>query len=124
LRPIDRATLALLNRVLLNVDSGYRELDVYIPVSEIYQFTWNYFASHYLELTKTRAYNASGKYSVEEQKAAWYVLHYTLKAILRALAPIMPFVTDAIYRELYGRTVHKEVFPEPEERIPRRKHQT
>jgi len=115
LRPIDRATLALLNRVLLNVDSGYRELDVYIPVSEIYQFTWNYFASHYLELTKTRAYNASGKYSVEEQKAAWYVLHYTLKAILRALAPIMPFVTDAIYRELYGRTVHKEVFPEPEE---------
>ncbi len=115
LRPIDKATLAYLNRVLSSVDAGYRELDTYTPVNEIYQFTWNYLASHYIELTKSRAYNTTGKYTLGEQKATWYVLHYSLRGILRALAPIMPFVTDAIYRELYGKSVHKEAFPEPEE---------
>ncbi|ADV65367.1 valine--tRNA ligase [Desulfurococcus mucosus] len=113
LREIDKATLAYLGRVLEKVDKAYSELDVYEPVNELYQFTWNYFASHYIELTKSRAYNREGKYSELEQKAAWYTLHYTLKAVLRALAPIMPFITDAIYRELYGRSVHTERFPEP-----------
>ncbi|MEM4490546.1 MAG: valine--tRNA ligase [Desulfurococcaceae archaeon] len=115
LRPIDKSTLALVNRLIIIVDNGFRELDTYVPINEIYQFTWNYFASHYIELTKSRAYNFTGKYSQSEQKGAWYVLHYTLKRILRMLAPIMPFVTDAIYRELYGKTVHKERFPEPDE---------
>jgi len=115
LRPIDRSTLALLNRLIVTVDTAYRDLDVYVPITEIYNFTWNYFASHYLELTKSRAYNTAGKYSEEEQRGVWYTLHYTLKTLLKLLAPIMPFVTDAIYRELYGRTVHREAFPEPEE---------
>lgn len=115
LRPIDKSTLALLNRLIITVDSAYRDLDTYVPITEIYQFTWNYFASHYIELTKTRAYNTTGKYSELEQRGAWYVLHYVLQRVLRMLAPIMPFVSDAIYRELYGKSVHVEKFPEPEE---------
>ncbi len=114
LRPLDKALLAKLARVIEKIDKAYSELDVYEPINEIYQFAWNIFASHYLELVKSRAYNREGKYSSEEQKAAWYTLYTTLNTILRALAPIMPFVTDAIYRRLYGRTVHRERFPEPE----------
>jgi len=116
LRPIDEATLALVNRLIVAVDSAYSELDVYVPISELYQFTWNYFASHYIELVKSRAYNFNGKYSEFEQRGAWFTLHYTLKRILIMLSPIMPFVTDAIYRELYGRSVHGEKFPEPEDK--------
>ncbi len=115
LRPIDKATLAKLASVIKEVDKAYSELDVYIPITEIYQFTWNYFASHYIELVKSRAYNTDNKYSDEEQRAAWYTLHTVLNYILRALAPIMPFVTDAIYRRLYGETVHRQRFPEPQE---------
>jgi valyl-tRNA synthetase len=111
LRPIDEATLAYLNAVLEKVDRAYAELDVYEPVHEIYQFAWNYFASQYVELVKSRAYNQSGRYSSEEQRGAWFTLHYVLKTILKMLAPIMPFVTDAIYRELYGKSVHTEEFP-------------
>jgi valyl-tRNA synthetase len=115
LRPIDKATLALVNRLVVAVDRGYSDLDVYVPVNELYQFTWNYFASHYLELVKNRAYNYNGKYSELEQKGAWYTLHYTLRRILIMLSPIMPFITDAIYRELYKHSVHCERFPEPED---------
>lgn len=122
LRPIDRATLSLVNKLIIEVDEGYRNLDVFEPITKIYQFTWNYFAAHYIELTKSRAYNTSGKYSEQAQMGAWYTLHYTLKAILRMLAPIMPFVTDAIHRELYGKSVHTEKFPEPDEQYLKEPH--
>lgn len=111
LRPIDEATLAYLSRVVEKVDKAYMDLDVYEPVHEIYQFTWNYFASHYMELVKSRAYNQDGSYSVEEQKGAWFTLHYVLRNVLKMLAPIMPFITDTIYRKLYQRSVHAEGFP-------------
>ncbi len=114
LRPIDTATIAYLHKVLERIDKAYSNLDVYEPINEIYQFTWNYFASHYIELVKARAYNREGKYTEEEQKAAWYTLHYIFKRIIRALAPIMPFITDAIHQRLYGSIVHTERFPEPE----------
>ncbi len=113
LREIDKATLAKLAELIKRVDEAYGEMDVYTPITELYQFAWNYFASHYLEAVKARAYNRDGSYSVEEQRGAWYTLYTVLDAILRMLAPIMPFVTDAIYRRLFGRSVHKERFPEP-----------
>lgn len=114
LRFIDKATIRYLNSVLSRVDKAYSELDVYEPINLLYQFTWNYFASNYLELAKSRAYNRDEKYSKLEQKGAWYTLHYVMRRVLRALAPIMPFVTDAIYRELYEESVHEQSFPEPD----------
>ena len=96
------------------VDKAYgEELDVYTPATLIYEFAWNVFASHYVEMVKSRAYNREGAYAPEEQKGAWYTLHLVLDAVLRMLAPIMPFVTDALYRRLYGVSVHVQPFPEP-----------
>jgi len=115
LRPLDESFIAYLNKLLVKIDRWYSELDVYEPLTLIYQFTWNLFASHYIELVKSRVYNSDERYSVAEQEAAWYTLHYILDRVLRALAPIMPFVTDAIYTRLYGVSVHKQSFPTPEE---------
>ncbi len=114
LRPIDRLILAKLSELVRTVDKAYgEELDVYVPAVSIYEFTWNIFAAHYVELVKTRAYNRNNEYPMEEQKAAWYTLHIVVDYVLRMLAPIMPFVTDALYRRLYGVSVHKQSFPEP-----------
>jgi len=110
----DRAVLALLNEVVLKVVKSYRELDFFEPINEIYHFTWDVFASHYLELVKARAYNFSGAFTEVEQRSAWYTLHMVLKSVLRLLAPIMPFVTDFIYRNMYGDSVHRQRLPEPE----------
>lgn len=114
LRPIDELILARLDEIVETVDKAYgEELDVYTPITLIYEFTWNEFASHYIELVKNRAYNRDSKYTAEEQKAAWYTLHTVVDTVLRMLAPIMPFVTDALYRRLYGKSVHLEEFPQP-----------
>ena len=114
LRPLDRAMLGALNELLRKCISAYDGMDVFVPINEVYQFTWNIFASHYLEAVKLRAYNRGSRYGEGEQKAAWYVLHTVFKNVLRLLAPIMPFVTDAIWRRLYSEAgVHVERIPDP-----------
>ncbi len=113
LRPLDKAFLALLDEYLERVDRAYSSLDVYEPALSLYEYSWDYFASHYVEMVKERAYNRSGRYDAQEQRGAWYTLHEILERITIALSPIMPFVTDMIHRRLYGGTVHKKRWPEP-----------
>lgn len=115
LRELDRALLSRLNTVINTVIHAYRNMDVYVPAHEIYKFTWDIFAAHYVEAVKARAYNRDSGFPVAEQRGAWYTLHEVLKSVLKLLAPIMPFVTDAIWRKLYGdgKSIHVEQFPEP-----------
>ncbi|MCD6278134.1 MAG: class I tRNA ligase family protein, partial [Desulfurococcales archaeon] len=49
-------------------------------------------------------------------RSAHYTLHRVFKLILKLLSPIMPFVTDYIWRRLYSpdRSVHTEVISEEE----------
>jgi len=116
LKPIDLMILEELNKVIEDCDRGYSELDVYEPINRIYQFVWNIFASHYIEAVKRRAYNKDGKYSTEEQEAAWYTLHKVFKTSLKLLAPIMPYITDYIWRKMYSSgSIHLEEFPKPNE---------
>jgi len=113
LREIDRSILAELNELIKKVRRSMDDMDVFEAIHAIYEFTWDIFASNYLELVKQRAYNNDGRYSENEQKAAWYTLHIVLSTVLRMLAPIMPFVTDYIWRRLYKKSIHLERFPEP-----------
>ncbi|GAB6147863.1 valine--tRNA ligase [Stetteria hydrogenophila] len=113
LRLVDEAFLALLDEYLEKADMAYMDLDVYEPAQLLYEYAWDYFASHYVELVKERAYNSSGKYDEDSQRAAWWTLHAILERLTTALSPIMPFVTDKIHRELYGGSVHVKRYPEP-----------
>lgn len=110
LRPMDYMLLTKLSEVARKVIKAYEEFDVYVPINELYTFTWNIFASHYLEAVKPRAYNYIKSFSEEEQKAAWFTIHTTIKSILKLLAPIMPFITDYLWRQLYSNeSIHKQL---------------
>ncbi|MHA1686359.1 MAG: valine--tRNA ligase [Candidatus Heimdallarchaeaceae archaeon] len=113
----DKWILKTLNNTLIEAQRGYEILDFHIPARNLRFFTWELFASHYLELVKGRAYNRDKKFNIKEQKAAWYTLHKVLKDLLKAFAPIIPFVTDYIYRGLYNKTVHLEDFPSVDESL-------
>ncbi len=114
LRPIDYMILGALNDVIRKCINSMNELDFYDPINEVYRFTWDIFADHYLEAVKARAYNRDKKFSEEEQRGAWYTLHTVLKTVLKLLAPICPFITDYIWRKLYSeKSIHFEKFPEP-----------
>jgi len=109
----DKAFLALLDEYLTSVDEAYANLDVYEPANKLYEYAWDIFASHYVELVKNRAYNRDGSFREEDQASAWATLHLILKRVLIALSPIMPFVTDYAFRKLYMDSVHRQTYPEP-----------
>jgi valyl-tRNA synthetase len=67
-------------------------------------------------MLKGRCFNSEGAFTEQEQKSAWFALHQALKVILRALAPLTPFITDRIYRDLYlPEGIHAESYPSPRE---------
>ncbi len=109
----DKAFRALFEEYTSKADMAYSELDVFEPANLLYEYAWDYYADHYVELVKERAYNRDSRFSEEEQRGAWRTLHSIYKDLLVALSPIMPFITDMAHRRLYDSTVHKERYPEP-----------
>ncbi len=105
LRPTDRWILSELSRVVERSVKGYEDMDFFVPANEVRNFVWDLFAPHYIEMVKARAY--------EGDPGACCALHTCLKAVLRLIAPVMPFITDYIYLELYGESVHVQTIPEP-----------
>ncbi|MFX1563842.1 MAG: valine--tRNA ligase [Promethearchaeota archaeon] len=112
LQPADLWILSELNKVIQRVKTGYAKLDFHIPARELRTFTWDLFASHYIELVKGRAYSEENE---KEQKAALYTLNTVLHNILGLLAPICPFITEKIHRILFEpkTSIHLQPFPEP-----------
>ena len=112
LQPTDNWILTELNNLIKKSRKGYDKLDFHIPARELRTFTWDLFASHYLELVKGRAYSEE---DTAERNAAWHTLHSVLHSILKLLAPICPYITDKIHRTLYSpdSSIHKQLFPEP-----------
>ncbi|MFX0170640.1 MAG: class I tRNA ligase family protein [Candidatus Hodarchaeota archaeon] len=117
--PSDKWILSSLDALIYRCREGYEQLDFSIPAEDIYNWVKNIFASHYIELIKSRAYKADPQTS-EETKSARYSLHYVLRAILRLLAPITPFVTESIYQNLYDPrcSIHHELLPISERGSP------
>jgi len=113
LAALDKMILAQLNDVTRECKSGYDELDVYVPANGVRNFAWSVFADHYVEAAKSRAYNQYGEFDEKLQRGAWYTLHTCLNTILKLLAPICPFVTEALWRELYSQeSIHTQPFPQ------------
>ena len=113
LTPVDQWVLAELNNIIRQILPECDHLDFHKPAIEIRGFTWNLFADHVMEMVKGRAFNTDGAFSKSEQESAWFMLHQVLQIITRALAPITPYITDRIYRELYDpKGIHRQPYPE------------
>jgi valyl-tRNA synthetase len=105
----DRWILAELSNLVDQCNRGYKEYNFFIPASQIKEFTWNIFASHYLELVKSRAYNDK---VVDNRNSALYTLHKCFSVILLLLAPICPFITDKLWSTIYSNeSIHLQRFP-------------
>lgn len=112
----DKWILGELSRLIEKVKKSYEEYSFYNGVTAIRDFAWNLFAAHYIEMVKSRAYK---KGTPTEQKAAFYTLHTSLKTILELLSPIIPFITDYLWQELYSKkSIHLQEFPKPKLKIP------
>jgi valyl-tRNA synthetase len=106
----DKWIMAELNKLIVECAEGYGDFNMFVPATKIREFLWNVFAAQYIEMTKGRAYGDTG--NEKDREAARYTLHRVMRSILLLLAPIIPHVTDYIWRKLYGTTtIHLEQFP-------------
>jgi valyl-tRNA synthetase len=105
----DRWILGELSKLIDECIRSYKEYNFFISASQIREFTWNVFASHYLELVKSRAYNDK---VTNNRHSALYTLHKCFSVILLLLAPICPFITDKLWTTIYSNeSIHLQKFP-------------
>ena len=105
LHPTDAWVLGELDATLSKVKAAYEDFVFFDAATAVRSFVWNIFAPHYLEMAKNRAYAGDA--------SAAYTLHHALREVLKALAPVAPIMTWALWRELYGGNIHHERVPEP-----------
>ena len=101
----DKWILAEFSDLLEKAKTGYSELDIYTAAQGIKTFSTGVFASHWLEMAKTRLYN-------EDASATW-TLHRVFRDLLSILSPVCPFFTHHLSTTLYEKSsVEIDVFPE------------
>ncbi|MFH1589142.1 MAG: valine--tRNA ligase [archaeon] len=115
LTDVDKWVIHELNKLIKLSRKSFEVYDFHGPSTMIKHFIWETFASNYLELVKSRAYNPDGVFSKEEQNGALFTLNYCLDTILKLSAPIIPFITYRLYMDLRKKDVHLESFPKVEQ---------
>ena len=82
----DRAVLASLQEVIVDVTRGLEEYKLSEVGERLYSFVWDYFCDWYLELSKGETNPA--------------VLVHVLRTALQLLHPYCPFVTEELWAEV------------------------
>jgi valyl-tRNA synthetase len=95
----DRWIVSRFAATLAQVDKALAEYRFDFAATALYEFTWYEFCDWYLELTKPVL---QGEASTEAQKRGTRrTLVTVLEALLRALHPLMPFITEEIWQRVY-----------------------
>lgn len=94
--PVDRWILSRLASLVAQVDAWLEEYDIADMTTGLYNFFWNEFCDWYLEFSKPRLYGDDP----EQRLIAQRNLVFVLDNALRLLHPIMPFVTEEIWRSM------------------------
>ncbi|MEJ0087631.1 MAG: valine--tRNA ligase [Pseudomonadota bacterium] len=94
----DRWIVSRFAATLAQVDSALKEYRFDFAATALYEFTWYEFCDWYLELTKPVL---QGENTTEAQKRGTRrTLVTVLEALLRALHPLMPFITEEIWQRV------------------------
>ena len=102
----DKWILNLLNDVIKQADNNYEKFEFAEATKTLYNFIWDDFASWYVELAKLDLASNTTK----------AVLLKVLKASLKMLHPLIPFVTEKLYKEISDEeTITTSKWPEVED---------
>ena len=100
LEPVDKWILSKLTKVVQSSTENFLNYEYMHTKLGTETFFWHTFCDNYLELAKDRLYN-SDKRGTESKLSAQYALYHTLLAIIKLMAPIMPFITEELYGLYY-----------------------
>ena len=83
-----------------NIRSSYKNYRFDYAAKDIYSFVWQDYCSWYIEISKANINNK--KISSEQKELIVLNLRDILKNILLCLHPIMPFITEEIYSDVFN----------------------
>ncbi|KAK9814981.1 hypothetical protein WJX73_003862 [Symbiochloris irregularis] len=92
----ERWVLSALHQVTDDCTAALERLDFSAAGRQTYDFFWNQFADWYVEAAKTRLYSSDP----DAAEAARKVLVYSFRVILALLHPLVPFVSERLWRAI------------------------
>lgn len=120
LAPIDRWALGRLNALVRDVTAMLEDYDIHGPARAIDGFVEE-LSNWYVRRNRRRFWKAEDD---ADKQAAYYTLYTCLSMLSRLLAPFMPFVSEAMYRNLVTEqdpgapeSVHLAGWPEVDETL-------
>jgi len=99
LNATDRWLLARLHAVIRRATAAMDDYEFAAAKAEVERFFWADLCDNYLEMVKFRLYgDAAGAEGDEaSREGVRYTLYAALLGVVKLLAPVMPFITDAVY---------------------------
>jgi valyl-tRNA synthetase len=110
--PADRWILSRVDGLIQRVTGYFQIYDYAAAKNDIESFFWTEFADNYIEMCKQRLYSQHGL----GFETARSTLYQVFISVVKLFAPLLPFVTEEIYRELFASsdgyvTVHHSRWP-------------
>ena len=107
---IDRWIISLLNSLIKEVIEQFNDYEPTRAARAISEFVSENLSNWYVRLNRKRFWGGEMN---EDKLAAYQTLYQCLEAIARLMAPISPFYSDMLYRDLTGSTksVHLMSYP-------------
>ena len=97
LSQIDNWIISRLHQTIRDADDYFERFEFAKACEAIYHFAWDDFCDWYLELSKS-SINQGGVQAEHAQA----VIGHVLDNLLRILHPVMPFITEALWKRLTG----------------------
>ncbi len=92
----DRYILSRLQSTIREVDKNYEAFEFGEAARALYTFTWDEFASWYVEMSKI-TFKSGDEATIKTTKAVTYKVWMS---VLKMLHPFMPFMTEEVYQQM------------------------
>ncbi|MBP6389724.1 MAG: isoleucine--tRNA ligase [Flavobacteriales bacterium] len=105
---MDRWILSRLNSLIKQCDSAYGDYEPTVAARTIQDFVVEDLSNWYVRLNRRRFWKGE---QGNDKNAAFQTLHRCLEVVAMLSAPIAPFFSDRLHRDLIGTSVHLSDWP-------------
>jgi valyl-tRNA synthetase len=98
---VDLWIISRMQKTIRLATDAFENFEYADAIRYIEDFFWKDFCDNYLEISKVRCYNAEGLDN-KGQISAVTTLYHALLSCIKLFAPVLPHVTDEIYRAIFS----------------------